>query len=123
MKFRAWLETTITHNTAKTLVLNAIGVAETDPKQQSELLGSPIGQHKGLEDKLAAFRELRSHASEISGYIHGNKKRTLQDLIKFVAELDNQKEKPTPTTTPVQPLSVGPGGLAPATSPEEEPVF
>lgn len=106
MRFKSWFEAVITRDTAKTLVLNAIGI-ETDSEEQGELLGSLIGQYKNLEDKLTAFSEIRPYATEIAGYIHGNPKRTLQDLINFVAKLDDQGEEQLKRRQ----KSIGIGGL------------
>jgi len=111
MHFRVWFEATLSHDTAKTFVLDAIGAGDSDAEEQSDLLGSVIGRYQDLADKLTKYSELEPYASEIAGFIHASGKKTLQQLIDFIAGLDNPE-----TVRPKQAPSVGPGGLPTASS-------
>jgi len=115
MQFKIWLEAVISHDTARTFVLDAIGAGVTEPDEQSDLLGSQIGLYTDLADKLTAYSELQPYASEISGYVHASSKKSIRDLINFIADLDNKKQQ-----EPQQSNSVGVGGLPAAPEPNEE---
>ena len=116
MKFKIWLENTITRDTAKTFVLDAVGAGDSPGDDQSNLVGSLIGRYNDLGNKLSSFSELRPYDSEISGYIYANGKRTLQDLINFIADLDNKEADEPASNVP----SVDQGGLPDAPSPDDE---
>ena len=92
------------HDKAKSLVLNALKSSEFDLKQQNEVISSLIEQRPELSQELEKFSELRSHITEIKGWIAANGKKTIQQLINYLQNLDTPEPEPQPPqkTQPVQ---------------------
>ena len=109
MRFRLWLEA-VNREEAKRLVLNAIGADEnTDEEDVGDILASPIEVHPDIENKLISNEVLKSYASEISGFIHGQKEKSLQKLVDKISELSGP-EHPAASEPPgpsVEPMPLG----------------
>lgn len=89
MKFKLWIESMLTQSKAKTYVLDALDAGSMDDDEKTALLSSPINIRADIADKLTDYSELRPYASKIAGFVHANPKKSIQQLIHFISELDN----------------------------------
>lgn len=114
MNFRIWLEN-MSREHMKKIVLDAVGISSDDKSDAiNDVLSSLLRHHPDLEHELSNYKELRSYKSNISGWLHANKNKTLQQLIDFLADLD----EPSKEVAPQEP-EVGISGLG---NQNQEPV-
>lgn len=96
MKFKLFIET-INHDKAKSFVLDVVGSPE-DPDKVNDVLAAPLRYHPNLADNLTKYAELQPYASQVKGWVYANPQKTLQQLVDFIASIDDpQRQTPRPS--------------------------
>lgn len=93
MRFKIWLEN-IDRHVSQSIILNILGVNDDNEEQKNDVLSSLIKHHPDLIQAVEKTPELKTYYDKITGWIAGNENRTIQQLIDYIASVDDA----TPTS-------------------------
>lgn len=88
MQFRVWLENLIDRETARRIVLDAVGATEAPEETKDAVLSSRVSEQPALFKNLKRYRELHPYLSAIEKFMFQNPNANLITLISFIERLD-----------------------------------
>lgn len=90
--FRLWLEARIDRETAKKIVLDAVGAGDANDETRQSVLGSKLSEQPKLMQSLAKYSILAPHMNVLVSYIQTHQGSNLIDLIDYMQQLDAGEE-------------------------------